>query len=231
MRTICVIQARLGGGTRFTPGQPKILADLCGKPVLAHVVERAKAIRGVDAVVVACPSGDQEEIARAVIGTLVCGPDVPENDVLGRYAWMARQGPADYVIRVTADCPFLAPDLAERALAAVRDGAVYACSRHDGGASDWPDGLDVEAFAAKALSNAASNATTPKDREDVTPYIRRNWPVVDIFCPIRWPAGVKLSIDTPTDMDYARQVMARIQLGPDGAGSRWTWLAVQGIAP
>ena len=54
-----IIPARFGA-QRF-PGKP--LADLAGKPLIAHVVERAQRARGVNVVAVAT---DDERIARAV---------------------------------------------------------------------------------------------------------------------------------------------------------------------
>jgi len=55
MEAIGVIPARLGS-TRF---KEKVLADLCGKPVIQHVYERAKKARLLDEVVIAC---DDERI-------------------------------------------------------------------------------------------------------------------------------------------------------------------------
>ena len=49
LRAVAVIQARLGS-TRL-PG--KALADLAGRPMLAHVAERAAAIPGIADVVLA----------------------------------------------------------------------------------------------------------------------------------------------------------------------------------
>ena len=54
MKTLAIIQARYS--SRRFPG--KMLADLCGKPVLQHVVERVEVDSGVDAVVVAFPYGE-----------------------------------------------------------------------------------------------------------------------------------------------------------------------------
>lgn len=59
MEAIGVIPARLGS-TRF---KEKVLADLCGKPVIQHVYERAKKARLLDDVVVAC---DDERILDAI---------------------------------------------------------------------------------------------------------------------------------------------------------------------
>jgi 3-deoxy-manno-octulosonate cytidylyltransferase (CMP-KDO synthetase) len=59
MEAIGVIPARLGS-TRL---KEKVLADLCGKPVIQHVYERACKARSLDRVIVAC---DDEAILKRV---------------------------------------------------------------------------------------------------------------------------------------------------------------------
>src|SRR5690348_13196312 len=109
MKTVCIVQARTGS-QRFPL---KVLAALHGKPMLAHVLERAAAIPGVDEVCLAIPESDKR-----LLGHL--WPVVsygPENDVLSRYLNAACSRAADVIVRVTGDCPLLAPDLACTALA------------------------------------------------------------------------------------------------------------------
>ena len=70
--TVAIIQARLGS-QRFPR---KILADLCGEPVLWHVLERACQIRGVDEVIVAVPEDEGDEIREALVDSalMACAP-------------------------------------------------------------------------------------------------------------------------------------------------------------
>jgi spore coat polysaccharide biosynthesis protein SpsF len=224
MTAIAIVQAR----TRSTRFPRKVLADLCGHPVLWHVVTRAKAIQGVDKVVVACPESDGEVIRDLNLGVDVVaytkGGD--ENDVLSRFEFVAHAFPADRYVRLTADCPLLAPDLAMQVMDAMRWGVAYSCTRYDGETFGWPDGLDCECFTADALSQADLLAL-PAEREHVTLAMRVLLPAehqVALPCPVQWPAGVKLSIDTPADLDYARLVMAR--LPEDRLRWRSTWWAV-----
>src|SRR3990167_6679147 len=96
MRTVAIIQARMGS-TRL-PG--KIMADLCGKPMLQHIIERVKRAKLVDEVVVATPfSEDQYRPIRDLCIddtpasnhlAWVLAPKVDENDLIGRYCEAAR---------------------------------------------------------------------------------------------------------------------------------------------
>ena len=56
IRTVAIVQARFG--SRRLPG--KVLRPLAGRPMLAHVLERAAAIPGVDAVCLATSDSPED---------------------------------------------------------------------------------------------------------------------------------------------------------------------------
>jgi len=120
MRTAVVIPARFA--SERLPGKP--LADIRGKPMIVRVLERARAARGVDAVVVAT---DDERIAAAVRdagGDVAMTPsDCPSGS--DRCAHAARQlGTLDVVVNVQGDEPLLDPAAIEDLLATFSDPAV-----------------------------------------------------------------------------------------------------------
>jgi spore coat polysaccharide biosynthesis protein SpsF len=206
-RVVCVIQARLGS-SRYPR---KVLEDINGKPMIAHVVERALAIDGVDEVVVACPSSDDEVVALegVCVGVRVIGAREAD-DVLGRFVVAAERAEADIIVRLTADCPLLAPDVATLVLSLYRgcgqcDYATNILSEH------YIDGLDVEVFSAQLLYSA-ERLTWGRafDREHVTPWLRRH--AVALVAPSaldrQYP---KLSVDTPEDLTRVRAVMAKVR--------------------
>ena len=64
----------------------KVMLDLCGRTILAHVVSRVQACKAVDQVVVATSENEIEQaiVAEATsLGVEVCRGS--ENDVLDRY--------------------------------------------------------------------------------------------------------------------------------------------------
>ena len=98
LRVVAVVQARLGS-TRL-PG--KALLDLAGRPMLAHVLERAAAVPGIDQVVLATTVSPEDaalaELARAAgIACVRGGVD----DVLDRFHAALAAHPADAVVRIT----------------------------------------------------------------------------------------------------------------------------------
>lgn len=120
MRTLAVIPARLAS-TRL-PEKP--LADIHGRPLVAWVVERVRAARGIDEVVVAT---DDVRIASAaeVAGarSLMTSPDHPSGT--DRVAEVARRIEADLVLNIQGDEPLLPPDAVEALRAALVEGRSH----------------------------------------------------------------------------------------------------------
>lgn len=185
------------GSTRF-PG--KSLAAIAGRPMLARVVERAAAIPGLAQVIVALPEGERDDPLAQLAASLGVGvfrghPD----DVLDRVWRAGRASDADVVMRLTADCPLLDPDVSARVLQALAGGAAYASNVHP---PTFPDGLDTEAITMKALDTAWREATLRSDREHVTPFIWRQ-PDRFIAANVRQDAdlsSLRWTVDAPDDL-------------------------------
>lgn len=176
MGAVAIVQARMGS-TRL-PG--KVLKPLVGRPMLWHIVDRLRHADGVASVAVA--TSDQE--GDRPLRDFCVEQAIPvfagdERDVLDRFYRAAVEFDADPVLRITADCPFVDPELVGRLLAMYRAGeydhigvATGAVAFKHGGAR-YPDGLDAECIRFAALERAHREATEPSDREHVTPYLYR----------------------------------------------------------
>ncbi len=115
-----IIPARLGA-TRF-PGKP--LALLAGKPLIAHVVERARLVRGVGTVAVATDDERIAEVARAAGAlALMTGPARTGTDRVAEAARQLVPRPAA-VVNVQGDEPLLEPQAVEALLAALAEPEV-----------------------------------------------------------------------------------------------------------
>jgi spore coat polysaccharide biosynthesis protein SpsF (cytidylyltransferase family) len=208
VRVVALVQARQGSSR--LPG--KSMRPLQGRPMIGHVLERARAIRGVDDVLlVTSTSALDSALIREAI-TLGCHFYTgSEWDVLGRMAEAARAVEADVVMRLTGDCPLLAPDVAEQVLAFHANdpvGAPYACN--DTEASGFPDGTDVEVMTRAVLDEAAARAMDRRDREHVTPWIRRERTWATLRCDAGDFRALKLSVDREEDYERVRRVMAQL---------------------
>jgi glutamate-1-semialdehyde 2,1-aminomutase len=213
-KTVAIVQARMGS-TRL-PG--KCLADISGRPMIAHVLERARAARRIDELWLATsarPENDALAAAAGALGVSVFRGD--EDDVLSRYAEVARRSGAAAIVRLTADCPMLDPEVIDACIARFHDGAADYVSNAE--QRSFPDGLDVEVFTAAALFEAEREARDPFLRLHVTPYIRGKGAVPKTafvrdhlvngadFSHLRW------TVDEPADLDLVRRLIARLPQG------------------
>jgi len=197
MKAAAIIQVRISS-TRL---HSKALLELCGKPMILHVIERAKSIQGVDTVILATGSGD-ENIPLIQLAAQ-CGIKSyagSENDVLERYYLASKELDCDYVIRITGDNPFTDHKSASKALEYAYETAADHCTT-----AGIPLGTGVEIIKKIALAEAFRNGTEPHHREHVTPYIKEN---PEKFKIVRYQSelvnpfsDLRLTVDTAEDFE------------------------------
>src|SRR5262249_60896773 len=99
-----------------------VLADVAGRPMLARQLRRLAACRMADELVVATTVNATDDpvvaVARGEGARWFRGS---EADVLERYVGAAREARADVVVRITADCPLIDPDVRHPLLAPLTD--------------------------------------------------------------------------------------------------------------
>jgi len=221
-KIVCIIQARMGASR--LPG--KVLMDICGYPMLNWVVERASMAETVDEVWVAtttAPSDDPIEAYCDDQGYAVYRGS--EQDVLDRFYQCAKLAEADVVIRLTADCPLIDPELIDQVVFGLFELEVdFSATRlpppfH----RTFPIGLDVEAVFFEGLEQAWLDATTKYQREHVMPFFYEDEDSFDIsilqseedFGDYRW------TVDTIEDLDVVKRLAASF-----GGNRDFDWLDV-----
>ena len=210
MNIVAIIQARLNSSR--LPG--KVLKDLGGQPLLIWSVERCRRARSVQRVVVATTDDPADDPIAALCAAQ--GYDIfrgSQFDVLDRYYQTAKHFQADVIVRVTADCPLIDPQVVDQVVAAfLESGADFCANRLP---PPWPRtypiGLDTEVCAMAGLERAWNEATLKHEREHVMPYFydqdgRFKVHIVDHdpdYGRQRW------TIDTPEDLDLLREIVQR----------------------
>ena len=169
MSIIAIIQARVGS-TRLSG---KVLKKIEGKTILEHVINRVKAAKSLDDVIVATTVKKEDlEIVKlcANLGiSIFCGS---EDDVLDRYYQSARLFKADHIVRITSDCPLIDFKIIDDVTNLYFKEKVDYVSNTI--LETFPDGEDVEVFGFKVLKMVWENAKMSSEREHVTPYIKNN---------------------------------------------------------
>lgn len=208
LKTIAIVQARMGS-TRFPD---KVLADLCGQPMLSVLLHRLRMTRGLDEVLVATTNNITDDILVSWLEAQgVSYFRGSENDVLERYHACAAEKKADIVVRVTADDPLKDHEIIERALSILTENkaADYVSNTIN---PTFPEGLDIEVFNFNALDRAAREATLSSDREHVTPYIWRNTSKFNVvnFTMERNLSEWRWTVDKPEDLEFVRAVFSNL---------------------
>lgn len=190
-RTVAVIQARLGS-QRFPE---KMLADLGGRSLLDWVVTRVSRCRLVDKVIVATTQEPLDD--RLVRECERLGVDVRRgstNDVLARFVAAIRDEPADVVVRICADNPFVDPGCVDQVIREYREsGSDYAFNHRPFGDCDYADGFGAEVISRRLLEQLNETLLTDHQREHVTLAI------VDESV-----AAKKLACRAPKELAYPR---------------------------
>jgi spore coat polysaccharide biosynthesis protein SpsF (cytidylyltransferase family) len=210
VKVVAIIQARMGS-TRL-PG--KVMADVAGKAMLHRVVERVERATKLDGVVVATSGNPADDPIKDLCQTL--GTNCfrgSADDVLDRYYRAALQHEINRIVRITADCPLVDPEVIDWVIGAFNPG------EHDYVSNiappTFPDGLDVEVFSFAALERAWCNATLHSQREHVTLYIRNHPEMFRLanvanecdLSHLRWV------VDEVTDLKFVREVYDKLGNG------------------
>ena len=215
MRTVAVIQARMGSNR--LPG--KVLKPILGRPMLWHIVERVRAAPSIDEVVVALPDGPADEELREFCSTNdITSFSGSELDVLDRFYQAAKMYGADPVLRITADCPFVDPELVEKLVELYWSGSYdYAAVAAGADAPSlagerFPDGLDSECFSFASLEHAWKEAQDSRDREHVTRFIWRRkgrFRCTKLLADRKYPP-LRLTVDYPQDFVVASRIYEKL---------------------
>ena len=166
MNTVAIIQARMGSSRLYG----KVLRKVGGRELLEVMILRVMQSKLLDNVVIATTTHSRDDI----IVEFCCARGVnvfrgPEENVLERYYQVAKKLKAVTVVRMTADCPLIDPEIIDLTIKAhLESGADYTGNQIK---RTFPRGLDVEVMKFSALEDARNHATKDFEREHVTPFI------------------------------------------------------------
>ena len=205
-----IIQARCGS-SRFPE---KIFAELAGKPLIFHVVDRLKYCQRLDRIIIATTTakGDDRliEWAKSNKVEIYRGS---EDNVLNRYysvAVAAGLKAGDIVVRITADDPFKEPALIDKVIETVEsEGVDFAYNNNP---PTFPEGLDCEAFTFEALEKSEMESSEQYEREHVTQYMYRHPELFkgkNIY-QSQDMSKLRFTIDTPDDYKMAGTIYDKL---------------------
>lgn len=206
-KNVAIIQARMSSSR--LPG--KVLQDIAGKPMLAHVVSRTRRAGLVDEVVVATTvDASDDPIEEYCLAQKIEFYRGSLYDVLDRFYQCALEYEADEVVRITADCPLIDPEVVDLTIREFRErGVDFAANRLP---PPWhrtfPIGLDTEVCTMQALERAWKEATEKHEREHVMPYLYSELGRFMVYQVNTQPdyGSMRWTVDTPEDLAFLRRI-------------------------
>jgi len=237
INVVAIIQGRMGSSR--LPG--KILADIAGQPMLGRVFIRTSRAASVSQILFATTTDSSDDpVVEYCDFSGIPFTRGSLYDVLDRYYQAAKEVKADIIVRITADCPVIEPELIDNVVNTLLEEEYdFVCNRlpppwH----RTYPIGLDVEACTFKVLEKAWKEAKEPQHREHAMPYFYEG---VELSAVNRQltegisPRGFRVAmlnhttdfgdyrwtVDTPEDLEFMRQVYSHF----DGRDD-FTWKEV-----
>ena len=204
---IAIIQARLGS-TRLPNKVMKYLGD---KTVLEHVVSRVKQSKYIDEVFVATTI-DRNNLP---IIHLCSSQNIrvffgSEEDVLDRFYQLAKLICPEHIVRITADCPLIDPEIIDLIIKThLGSNCDYTSNTIE---DSYPDGLDTEIFTFSSLTKAWQEAKLLSEREHVTPYMKKHpelFSLNSIVSKINY-ANKRWTLDTDQDFEFLKSIFENL---------------------
>ncbi|MBI5140366.1 MAG: glycosyltransferase family protein [Candidatus Vogelbacteria bacterium] len=200
-----IIQARMGSSR--LPG--KVMMPILGKPLIGHMIDRLRQAKLVDPIIVATSIDEANNILCDYLDNI--GVTVfrgSENDVLARFYEAAKKYNLKYIVRLTADCPLIDPNIVDQYVSKFfMSGADHLC-----GTSLLAEGLDTEVFSFNALKDAFLQAKKRSEREHVTQYFHNN---SEIFKLVKIEnktddSNYRITVDEPADFEVVKNIFAAL---------------------
>ena len=166
----CIIQARMGS-TRL-PGKTmeKITKD---ERVIDFVVEQLKFSKIIEKIIVAIPDSIEDDVTyNHLLSKKIQTYRGSLKNVLDRYYQCAKNISSSVIVRVTADCPLIDPEIVDKVITKfIKNKFDYVSNTHP---RTFPYGTETEVFSFNALEKAWNETRNDFDREHVTPYFYKN---------------------------------------------------------
>ncbi len=211
MNATAIIQVRL----QSTRLKSKALLPLAGRPMIEHVIERAKAIDNVSNVILAtgkCTDDTDNSPLKVIAEKLSVDffEGEPDN-VLNRFYHASLIHDSDFYVRITGDNPLTDFKSAGEAVIHAEKTACDHCY-----VSGIPVGTGIEVISRSALERAFHSAVENHHFEHVTPYIKENPEIfkMEVYTVKKFSKyDYRLTVDTKEDYDVMAAIYDALYTG------------------
>jgi spore coat polysaccharide biosynthesis protein SpsF len=186
----------------------KLLCPVKGKPIFSHMLDRVKLASSVNRIVICTSASDEDrplaDLARENGVEIFFGD--PE-DVLKRLHDAARNFGFDYVLNITADCPFVDPVYADRIVEAYRRTGADLIRSFGLPHGAFSYGIKPEALArVMEMKNSGQTEVWGKYFTDTDLFDVYDLPID----PAHRKPGLRMTLDYPEDLRFFEAVFDRL---------------------
>ena len=201
LKIIVIVQGRLNS-SRFPN---KVIEKINLKSVTEIIYERLKCSKLINDIIFAIPENEKKYLnylkkrkIKFYLGS--------KNNVLKRYFDCAKKNNADIIVRVTADCPLVDPQMIDNMIKIFKKNDDLDLLTNNSPPS-YPDGLDISIFNFRTLRKSYLSAKTIFEQEHVVPFMLRSKSIIkkNIKCKLdlkylRW------TIDEKEDLEVLKEI-------------------------
>jgi spore coat polysaccharide biosynthesis protein SpsF len=201
-----IVQARME--SERLPG--KVLFPLGNLSILGNVIERLKLVPKLDLIIVATTTNkadDQiEEEVNSFEGVKLFRGS--SSNVLSRYIGASIKFGVDVIVRITADCPFIDPNLISLGIDQFVNSEydIVSNAGSDIAYRTYPRGLDFEIFSRITIEKIFGLNLTDYDLEHVTPYLYGSQFQRKILMLKEDYSDIRITLDTHDDYLLIKEV-------------------------
>ena len=200
---LVILQARMES-TRL-PG--KVMMPICGKPMIELQITRILRSKLISDLVVAIPDTAENDVLSDHLEKLnVKVFRGSHQNVYERYIDTSRKYPSKSIIRLTADCPLVMPDLLDEMVEHFN--SIKTDYLSNGLTETFPDGLDIEVFKTETLISLQRFKLNQQEKEFVTLglYKRPENFVLEKFESKTFLGNERWTVDYPEDFEFVTKV-------------------------
>jgi spore coat polysaccharide biosynthesis protein SpsF len=208
----CIIQARMGSSR--LPG--KVMEKITeNKRVIDFVIDQLSSSKIIQKIIVAIPDEIKDNVTYKHLNSKnISTYRGSLKNVLDRYYQCAKINSSSIIIRITADCPLIDPQIVDKVITKfIENEFDYVANTHP---RTFPYGTETEVFSFNALKTAWEETDDEFDKEHVTPYFYKN--------PNKFKIGnlsqgtnqsnYRWTIDYEEDLEFVKKVVNKIQKNP-----------------
>ncbi|MBN2483447.1 MAG: glycosyltransferase family protein [Candidatus Omnitrophica bacterium] len=215
IKVLGCIQARMG--SRRLPG--KVLKKISGKSLIVHIIERLRACKTIDRIVLATSKKEEDDLLEKV----ACKNGIEcvrgsEQNVLKRFYDVVCLYWPHHIVRICADSPLIDPLEIDRIVRHhIRRDADYSFNHIPEMNNSYPDGVGAEIFKSNVIANIIRQKTTKAEQEHINEYI---WNHLDRFRieTIAAPKSIaypeyRFEVNTEDDLKFIRKIYNHLYEG------------------